>query len=105
MCSAIPQNTAGYLGRAPGLSDPVVPVRRTSNEGANSHDVSANGSETDIYSNVNAGIKGHNNSDGNLAIPQNGMTFVKGEDGSVNWAGTRTEFLPGQEFNFDTVNG
>lgn len=105
MVTALPQNEAGFIGGAPGYSTPPLPVPRTSNAGANSYDVSANGTEADIFSCSNAGVDYTDNRDCKATIARHGLGCFRTSSGQLKWFGNWTEPVAGQEFNTDMING
>ena len=105
MITALPQNEPGFIGGTPGYSTPPTPVPRTSNAGANSHDVSANGTEADIFSCVNAGVDYTDNRDCKTTIARHGLGCFRTSSGQLKWFGNWTEPVAGQEFNTDMING
>ena len=105
MCTAVPQNVPGFIGGFPSYSTPPTPIARTANTNANSHDVSTNGTEADIFSCVNAGVDYTDNQDCTANIARPGLSCFRTNNNRFNWFGHWSEPVAGQEFNTEIVNG
>lgn len=104
MATVWPQTIPGWLGRAPGISDPAKPRPWNQTAGAHTNDASSNGTEADIFANTNAGSDNTGDQNGTVKLPSNVQMIVTA-NGKVNWTGSNSQPPSGTEVDFEFVNG
>lgn len=104
MATVWPQNIPGWLGRAPGISQPPKPRPWNQTAGAHTNDASSNGTEADIFANTNAGSDNTGDQNGMVKLPSN-VQMIVNANGKVNWTGSNSQPPSGAEIDFEFVNG